>query len=130
MTIRITLLISKTIFRKQTHPYTLLQSKIIFYLDSLKAKDAFIDVEKGIGVNCMISRTEEAFIKFLLINYGVGKFVVKIPGKKFANFWNGYIERDRYIREKGSIAPYLKSNVLHQWNSIEFQNQNDDDDNY
>jgi|GEM_PF-6346620 len=66
---------------------------------------------KGFGTDATLERTEKAFVKFLLANYGVGEYTVAIHrGRRGLKvFWRGIIEQDRFYRIKGSMAPYIYS---------------------
>ncbi len=77
-----------------------------------------LDVVKGVGFDAEISKNEDAFVKFLVKNYGEGKYTIVRAGGPFKSFWNGYIEVDRYIREKGKVVPYLQSQTPRQWHAI------------
>ena len=120
MSYRLTLLVRKTIFHEGWHPTTSLQSKIILHSHHIDSPIINIDVMKGLGSDAQITKDETAFVKFLLANYGLGKYSVQSTKSGFKNFWNGYIENTRFIREKGSISPYLKSKTPRQWHSFEF----------
>lgn len=80
--------------------------------------------DKGIGIPiARVENHEKAFVKFLKRNYGVGEYSIVIcrGGKKgFKLFWRGIIQRDRFIRLKGSLSPYLLTLApVRVWHSIE-----------
>lgn len=113
-------MIRKTDLNARPHPVLQLQADVWLYYD-LQEDIAHIDIKKGLGRNATIARNERSFVKFCYVNYGPGKYTIMSNKKGFANFWNGFIEVSRFVREKGSITPYLKSLGVRQWHALEVE---------
>jgi len=65
---------------------------------------------KGLGQDAYVLKDEKAWCKFIRKNMGCGEFYVqRCTGKGFPLFWRGVVMRDRFMRIKGKISPYLKS---------------------
>lgn len=118
---RISILIRKTINNpKFKTPKSVLCSHVNIIGDyHLPFVDILI-IKGMMGNNATIARNENAFAKYLVHNYGSGRFYISIVNKRgkhkgFNNFWIGNIEPDRYFREKGSISPYLESSTPRVW---------------
>lgn len=92
---------------------------------SLKGDYCFFELQpnKGIGIKlAKVDRNERAFVKFLKANYGVGEYSVVIAkgGPGFKLIWRGIIDKDRFIRIRGSLSPYLLTeSPVRAWHSLD-----------
>lgn len=126
MTFKVKLLIRKTIYGGGRHPTLRLQSNVLLHGEHLDSMIAEIEILNGLGRSATIARTEKHFVRFLLTNYGEGKYTIVRCDGRFKSFFNAFIENDRWFRVKGSIAPYLKSEITRQWHPIKDENSNSD----
>ena len=116
---KVVLLIRRSVFKEGwRHPRIELLSKVILNGNLLGDGKVYLDIARGIGNSATISNTEQAFIKFLLHNYGIGRYSVQKAKGGFSNFWKGQLEYDRFLREGGSLYPYLKSETPRVWHQI------------
>lgn len=88
----------------------------------IRSKKTKKGVEKGFGRDAEIARIESSFARFLRANYGVGEYsVLRVVGGKrgFKLFWRGVVEKDRFIRHGGSIAPHLLTvSPIRAWHDL------------
>ncbi len=77
---------------------------------------------KGIGMpRAKVDRHERAFVRFIKANYGDGEYsIVMCRGRHgFKLFWRGIIEKDRFIRLKGKMSPYIISETpIKNWHNL------------
>lgn len=126
MVFKVSLLVKQVLHNKSYTKYkTIIRAHIILQ-SALKGDYADIFFVKTDGYkynDAVIARTELAFVKFIMKNFGPGKFsIVKCAGgrKGTVSFWTGNIEKTRYIRFKGSLAPYLFSTTpVKRWHTIQ-----------
>lgn len=112
-------MIKKTFFDRGSRPELGMYATVKMIIDNPNSDVAFIEISKGSGRPATIKRTEVAFVKFLIYNYGTGKYTIQRAEKKLKNFFNGPVEEDRWFRDKGVMSPYLKTKQSRQWHFIE-----------
>lgn len=124
MAFELTLVVRKT-HRKpgERHPKSYLQATVRFGGMHYQDPNGWINKTKGLGNDANIPRTEQAFVKFLLFNYGPGRFTILVHKGRYKMFWKGYIEWDRFARDGGNIAPYLKPENPRSWHNIQMTMQ-------
>jgi hypothetical protein len=124
--IQLSLLIRKTKVTAQSYKYKrplfFLQSNALLMIEKIDAPYINIDICKGNGFNATIANSEDAFVKFLLHNYGPGSYHIQWCNGSFTAFWVGVIDVDRYYREGGKLAPYIKSRRPKIWYAIANRN--------
>ena len=121
---KIPLMIRQIKYRiKDNMPRMYLLSLYHLYSDN-KGDVCILYRQKGAGMEQVkLDKHELALVKFLKANYGLGEYsIVRCVGGKrgFRLFWWGIIEKDRFIRNKGKMSPYMLSlSPVKSWHSLD-----------